>query len=459
MGDTIHVDVELTRLPTGNAAWLALVNFTLTLGDLSEVDWLELKGTLSFTAKGDRKRSAVTLARAVLGLANRSPVAAERHLGGHGVVLVGIQDKSVVGAEEVDGAILGDALQPYVGDDGPRWDYTYVRHPDGLVLALVVDPPQWGDPIHACRKEYSAADGGLTVRDGDVFVRVPGKIRQATSSDLAHLQARRERSPIRGAQVSVEYNETFDHVDTSSVIAIVNAYIERTTDEVLDSARLNPPGDPLFGAKLAATFGALRGGQSVADFEADVERWRAEAEAAAQHVAEDFYRYELARGHFSIRNESDRYLEAVRVQAYFPPGVRALAESDAEWCEHRHGFDFVELLPEPPKEWGTSSSPSVMLPSSHVVHRNVVSARQHPFEVAQAAEGTVVTWFVGDLRPRSTELGIDEKFAVVTDNHGDHVVVPWQVTAKGVDHVFEGKFQIRCAQQDHVRLSWVPRTA
>ncbi len=61
---TVRVDVDVSRLPTGSAAWLALVDFALRLGDLSEVDWLELKGTLPFTAKSDRKRSAVTLARA-----------------------------------------------------------------------------------------------------------------------------------------------------------------------------------------------------------------------------------------------------------------------------------------------------------------------------------------------------------------------------------------------------------
>lgn len=86
-------------------------------------------------------------------------------------------------------------------------------------------------------------------------------------------------------------------------------------------------------------------------------------------------------------------------------------------------------------------------------------ARQHPFEVAQTDKGTVVTWFVGDLRPRSIELGGDDKFAVVTDEHADEVVVHWRVTAKGVDHVFEGESAIRCAQQDHTRLSWVPRDA
>ena len=275
----------------------------------------------------------------------------------------------------------------------------------------------------------------------------------ATSSDLADLQTRRERSPTRGAEVSVEYNETFDHVDPSWVIAIVNTSIDRTADELLASLRPKPTGDPLFGAKLAVSLGALTGDhRSPADFEADVERWRTEAQASASEVVEDFYRYELARGQLNIRNESDRYLEAVRLQAQFPPGVRALAESDAQWCEHRHGFDFMGLLPDPPKEWG---SPSLVLPLPHDLHRNFVPAR-HPFEVAKTEQGTIVTWFVGDLRPRSSETG-DEKFAVVTDNHEDEIVVHWRVTAKGVDHVFEGALRILCQQQDRERLSWVPR--
>jgi hypothetical protein len=80
------------------------------------------------------------VARAALGLSNRMPDTADKHLGGHGVVLVGLRGKQVLGAGEVDGAVLHDALQPYLGDSGPRWDYVYINHPDGLVLAVVVDP-------------------------------------------------------------------------------------------------------------------------------------------------------------------------------------------------------------------------------------------------------------------------------------------------------------------------------
>lgn len=121
------MDVDLSRLPTGTAGWQALVDHTLALGDLSEVDYLELKGKLGFAVKVDRKRSAVVVARAVLGMANRMPDAAGRQLDGHGVVLVGVDRGQVVGAEQVDGAVLHDALEPYLGKDGPGWDYVFLN--------------------------------------------------------------------------------------------------------------------------------------------------------------------------------------------------------------------------------------------------------------------------------------------------------------------------------------------
>lgn len=451
------MEADLSRLPTGNAAWLALIDHAVSLGDLAEVDHLEFKGKLPFTDRTERKRSAATLARAVLGLSNRLPDVAERFLGGYGVVLVGVQGRAVVGAEQVDGAVLHDALQPYVGDDGPRWDYSYVQHREGLVLALAVDPPGWGDPIRVCRKEFSSDAGKVVVRDGHVFVRVPGKTRQATSSDMSDLQRRRDRSPLQGAQLTVEYSDTFDHVDTDSVIHVITMLVDRKADELLDGLKVRR-GDPFGGAKLAATLASLSDDRrSPRAFADAVERWRAEARAMAPSVAEDFYRHELARGQWRLRNESDRYLEAVRVQVQFPSGVRVLAASDAEHRDHDHGFDFLGLLPDQPKEWGSSYYYDILTPSLLRPHHVSPVTARHPFDVESSEVGTTVTWHAGDLRPRSTEVGDADTFAVVTDHHRSEVVVRWLATAKGVDHVFEGQTTIRCAQTGHERLRWRPR--
>jgi hypothetical protein len=204
------MDADLSRLPIGTESWCALIDHALALGDLAEGDYLEIKGTLPFSPSAARKTSAVTLARAVLGLANRMPDLAQRHLGGHGVILVGLRDQNIVGTEDIDGAALRDALQPYLGEDGPQWEPNFVVHPNGLVLAIVVHPPEWGDRIHACRKEYSAVSGTLQVRDGDVFVRVPGKTQPATSTDVAALERRRDQSSHKGVNLALNYGDRFD---------------------------------------------------------------------------------------------------------------------------------------------------------------------------------------------------------------------------------------------------------
>ena len=229
------MDVDLSRLPAGTVGWLALVNHALSLGDLSEVDYLELKGALSFTERPDRKRSAVVLSRAILGMANRMPELAEKHLNGSGVVLVGIdQRQTLVAAESVDAAVLRDLVEPYVGEDGPRWDHQFIDHPDGLVLAVIVEAPQWGDGIHACRKDYSDGASKPSIRDGEVLVRVPGQTRPATSHDLEQLERRRAKAPHTGAQVRVEYGGAFDRTSRTNVRELIEGMVGVVLDELID---------------------------------------------------------------------------------------------------------------------------------------------------------------------------------------------------------------------------------
>ncbi|WP_415840902.1 hypothetical protein, partial [Nocardiopsis rhodophaea] len=342
------MEADLSRLPTGTSGWLALACHAASLGDLSEVDWLELKGALPFTERQDRKRSAVVVSRAILGMANRMPDIAQKHLSGYGVVLVGIDNRSVVGAEPVDGAVLRDAVKAYIGEDGPRWDHQFIDHPDGLVLALVVDPPQWGDHIHACRKDYSADDTKLAIRDGEVFVRVPGKTRPATSHDLSQLERRRSRAPHTGADLRVEYDGAFDRIVTENVRELVESMVDDEAADLLSELPSDPPSWPLYTPGSRALFSQTAGlgdRRSPDRFRADVEEWQEQSKELLDDVVTEFFRHHLARGRLLMRNESDRYLESVRVQVQFPPGVVVLMGSDTNYCDHGGQFQVFQLLP------------------------------------------------------------------------------------------------------------------
>ncbi len=387
------------------------------------------------------------------------PEVAAANLGGHGVVLVGIQGQAVTGAEQVDGAVLRDALQPYLGDDGPRWDYTFIDHPDGLVLAVVVDSPQWGDRIHACRKDYSDHDGGLTVRDGEVFVRHPGATKPATSRDLAELERRRDQAPNRGALIVLAYDEGFDHLDPDNVSSLIVPTIDHRADELLKEvpASKSPAASLYESAGLSPLLAGrqFEDRRSPATFRAQVEKWQAEAREAVADAAADFVRYHLARGHFRLTNESTRYLEAVRAQIYFPADVVVLAESDSDYCDHGgEHFEIFQVLPDPPMRWGTDKG----LGHLHAALRNPVLPSSAAWRADAGVEttedgGSCVTWGVGDLRPGSTEA-TEERFAIYSGTHAPEVVARWKVTARAVDHVFEGDLRIPCAQEPGVQIGW-----
>ncbi|NHC21866.1 hypothetical protein G6553_01585 [Nocardioides sp. IC4_145] len=456
------VDLDLTRLPSGNAGWHALVDHALSLGDLSEVGWLELKGALPF-GKGSRKRSAVVIARTVLGMANRMPDVAEAHLGGHGVLLVGVQGQHVDPAERVDGAELVAAVLPYVGEDGPRWDYNFIDHADGLVLAVTVDPPRWGDRIHACRKDYTDDQTKLAVRDGEVFVRSSGATRPASSNDIINLERRRDQAADRGAVITMGYEGGFDHLDPDNVPDLIRQLIARKADELLDALPREAPrgGSPFSTAGLDALMKSTRFEQdrrSSATFRGQVERWRDTAGEAVPAVAADFIRHYRAAGKLRLTNESTKYLVAVRAQVYFAADVVVLAESDSEYCDHGgEGFRVFQQLPDPPVEWGKDSSLASLYGSvrSPVIPRS--AAWRSDVEVEALSDGGYcVTWDVGDLRPRSTESSA-ERFAIYSGAHAPEVVARFKVTARGVDHVFEGELRIPCAQEPGQGIGWTYR--
>jgi hypothetical protein len=254
----------------------------------------------------------------------------------------------------------------------------------------------------------------------------------------------------------VRYDDSFDRVDRLSAQQCLGETIDEMAEGLLAGVTSSRPSKSGYGAGLGMF---LHHDQRSPDgFRRSVEAWRASAQKRAQHVATELLRHELARGVWRVANDSDRYLEAVRVQIQFPKTVAVLMRSDTDYCDHGGPFNPRTLLPDPPVKWG-NMMPSY-LPGVRALRANVPTAfdRKPEFEVAATDLGSLVTWHVGDLRPRSHENG-GESFAVLTDDHLEDVTIRWTVTARGIDHVFEGHSSIGCAQESAVHLTWRPSSA
>ncbi len=161
-----------------------------------ESEWIEWKSSFDLRSKGTR----TTLARHIIGMANRRVTEAGRFAGGFGYVLVGIEPGNRCGVTPVDFADLRAGIASYLGPHGPRWTGSYDTVDGPPVLIIIVDPPCVGDAIYSLYREFEK------YRVGDIFVRTLGSTEKADPGDLHYLTRRAAPCP-QGSNLSTPPGE------------------------------------------------------------------------------------------------------------------------------------------------------------------------------------------------------------------------------------------------------------
>lgn len=133
--------------------------------------------------------ASFALARAVLGLANRSVEVAQAHFEGLGYIIVGAEPGQIQGQTVPDSAELLNAIRRYTGPTYPSWDPRTVSVDGAAVLVITVEAPTPGDRISLLRKAYQPPKGSM-IPDGTIFVRHSGASERATREDIEMLQDR-----------------------------------------------------------------------------------------------------------------------------------------------------------------------------------------------------------------------------------------------------------------------------
>jgi hypothetical protein len=165
--------------------------------ETTEVEW-KLEWNL------DTRPRRAGLAKHIIGFANRDPDQAARTFGGHAFLLVGVEPGAWGSAPQADPAELVQQLEPYTGTD-LAWHPVYVESGGNRVLVIVIDPPQWGDPVHHMARGSQDPDTGREIEAGTVFIRRPGVSIAANSAQLAQLEAR-ARVPRLRLRVGNDWN-------------------------------------------------------------------------------------------------------------------------------------------------------------------------------------------------------------------------------------------------------------
>jgi hypothetical protein len=175
----------------------AVVDAVLAASPTDESDWIEWKSSLDLSGKAVRG----TLARHILGLANRPPQEAAGHVGGRGFVVVGAEPGNCPGVGAADPADLSQGINAFLGPERPSWTMHYDSREGLLVLVLTVAPPRPGDPAFTLFKDLQVISPGGKRKDyprGTIFVRHQGRTEIARPEDV-HALLERFARPLREA--------------------------------------------------------------------------------------------------------------------------------------------------------------------------------------------------------------------------------------------------------------------
>ena len=464
-----------TRAAIRHPDLVRVVHAVVDADEHDEADWIEWKSDLDLSTK----RGCFSVARTILGMANRAPASASLACEGLGYIVVGAEPGGLRGVTSVDPADLDQTLGPWLGGvEGPRYSPTYV-YVDGMkVLVVVVEAPKNGDPIYSLRREF---DG---IRDGEVFVRKMGRTERANSLDLRALveRARAPAAVLPGLEVSLVGDVPLSWFDRTTIDSVVTEWagdrqrameskaraeerrrrpetipvpnhrtVDATASIMADYVRQQ---EELARKVLEATRMASIPGlanepdkRTLEDFLAEVQSWGERAVDAGPAVLMDRY---LRAGHglvaVQVHNPSGRYLPKVKVEVNFEWDLVSSPERDRSPKRlprelHPYGKPYPSPLAQafsaPPRLF-----PSVVAP----VGRMPIPPR------SWTEKGSVrIVFDVGDLRQEATDTS-EMHYLLLPELPPDGTLRgTWKATVPEVHGVIRGTLAVP-VREDPVSL-------
>lgn len=280
-------------------------------GEHDENDWIEWKSNYDLT----KKEIKATLARHIIGMANRMPEKSAAICHGYGYIVVGVEPGNVEGVKSIDLADLDSGLQPYLGHQGPEWSASYVSLDGCTILMMTVEPPKIGDLIHTLNKEFANYAAGM------IFVRRSGRTVQANPGEVLSLTRRATQS------TSTLQNMTVASENAPIKIPLwrFDEYIDRQTakrkDHLLDPKNSTQRTNRLGGVNLDR--------RSADTYRKEVTAHLKEYREYLVNLARQSYvRGGAGETQLTVSNPDHTSHQGVRVELSFPVWLKAILADD-----------------------------------------------------------------------------------------------------------------------------------
>lgn len=411
---------DLSKLPTGELGWFALITYLLKTDDRAERYFLEVKSEVNLSTKKDQAK----VAKFILGAANRDKNLAHRRFGGHALMVLGVGHGAVVGVPAFEAKDLAVAVQRLIGADGPRWDFERIRVDDKDVIVVVVDPPT--GEVWTCR-----ADGdGLT--DGTIYVRADGETRRATGDEIRALIDRAKKQPqLVDVDVAVAGEVLALHIDEAVLTEWISQESERLRGMADTDTRKNAYGIRSLSLGVDDT-------RSREEFVAEVAEWEKAAMANPTAGVVDLAGRMNSSGiRVQLTNRTRTFLRDVRVDLVADGDLIATA-----WIADDPD-DPVKVF-HAPMEWGKRSYTHLLGIGRYSPSASMTSANSHGIVLIKTAKPAYLTMHMEALRPEEAHISDDDEVVLVmlSDTPPDSVTLRWAVTAQDVNDIFEGTCEV-----------------
>ena len=439
---------DLTRLPSGEREWPDFIQKVAGAGDLIERHFIELKSEIDPTAKD----GATKVAKFILGAAHRDPERAAKYLGGYAVMLLGVGANDVRGLARFEAKDLVGAVQQYLGEPGPRWDFVRVRVDDDHdVIVITAEPPVVGKVWPCCRE-------GVGLADGRIYIRGDGETREANHDEVRALFERVRGAPAEVApDLDVALNGVVRRYKCDQ--ALLDEYIAHERQR-LEATAPEPPAVKAeeIGRRVSAgTAGYLSSPAAVGssifnieepdargreDYLAEIDEWEERFRAAWPKFLRQVAAIACHQDATRIEACSQRWLAEVKIKIHLDGPVRAdenpsdgrdydkLPSPPRPWGPRpiRHVPDFVRDAALLPNMGGAVAPPMIYLPYDNI---DISNSRSVDLKV-----------LVGELRPNDPYISSDELFISAPVDYDVPITGQWTATAKDYHEMLSGELQL-----------------
>ncbi|WP_395572762.1 helix-turn-helix domain-containing protein [Streptomyces sp. BK79] len=394
----------------------SLVEAVKGAGEHDENDWIEWKSNYNLR----EKQTKATLARHILAMANRSVEKSSQAAGGFGYILVGVEPGAVNGVSTIDLADLESGIRPYLGPQGPEWVPSYVTIEGKEVLAIAVDPPKDGDPIHTLHKDFDRYYAGM------IFVRRTAQTAIAGPGEVLRLTQRAQTSEERQSLSLESLDDPVEVPPWPWLEETVSSLLAKER-ETVEAGRRKPPAS---GNRFITSPSFDR--RSESDYDREARAYLRRFKEYLFDVARQSY-VRKGRGllRLHLKNSQERSYQQVRVELDLPEGITAFLGDDYTGNNVKR--------PRRPTPLGGEYS---FIQSNIADMQGLVVTGNVP-DVHMRVEGNAVLCDVVSLRAEET-LPLPAVHLMAPERLGESpLVMPWSVTAVNALGRTRGHLEIR----------------